>query len=244
MASVPYRMLTSAQAGELAAPLQVSITPALIETLSKQIEMATRNLVSSFQEDDPAEEALFSKEYDQDLERIAADPARALGSEPRSCGARSARDFLNKAAAVNHIDVETRRGASAIGDLAARLRKRPKPRIDASLTVGEDLLFEDLCTTIRRLSPAALDVLPSNEAMLSPAEVSEGLVDRAGVIIFASAFITVVVDRTLNSLVSPSPRVVKRLQALHNKSDRALLDGLRAERKFTRQTRNWLEIDV
>lgn len=225
-------LLSDRELADLVAPLGVPGDGDLRQTLSDRVEAAARHMTRFFGGPNPEDLRQYDAEYREELGRLAADPARALGATLASRGAAGARELALYAAEMQHLDPETRAGAAAIGDLAATLLERHTPsRVDAALSMGEAQVFDDLCACLRIVAPRTLDVLPSNEL--------EGV--RHPAIRFAEGFIQLVVDRARPMLPDASARVSARFDALLNKQDRALLDGIRRERQAHRLHSSWLE---
>ncbi|MCY0094611.1 hypothetical protein [Hoeflea ulvae] len=229
-------LLSERQVADLMSPLGLVVTPALVDLLTHQIEAATRSFEGLLQEPDQNKYVRFQADYLGELKRIADDPARALSRSPETDGALHARHLLDLRAVGAVVDLETRVGAAAAGDIAMHLlTERPNTRVDSYLRIAEEELFDMLCQTLRLLSPQTLDNLPSNET-----------IDNAphAVISFALAFIQIVVDRALERVPGASARTRKRFAAILDKSDRRLLDGIRKERQFWLSNGGWPEGEI
>lgn len=221
-------LLANSDVADLLSPLGLAATGELKRALSERVELASRNFAMFLRERDSLKEELDEKHFSEFIARLAADPARVLDEPPRSDGAREALDLVMSAAVRRGIDPERRLGAIAIGDIAKAMLNRDRSvRIDAHISSGETTLFEDLFATGQLVAPDAAAALPSKNT--DPDRLS-----RLPAILFAMAFIQIVVDRVRDRLPSPSERTKKRLTDILNKSDRRLLDGMREAQRSQR----------
>ncbi len=211
--------LTEDQASELARCLDLDADAETAAVLSAAVTRAARNLIGFFTAG--SGDGRHEAERREELRRIAADPARALLTEPISAGGKSARDILETIAEASGIDATTTRGAAVIGDIAAGMLTQKKRRADADLMLGEDQLFDDAITIIGRIAPASLAALPANEWGA----------DRHPAVAFAMEFVVQVVDRALAVVPASDKRACDRLLRLKGKSPRAILDALREPRR-------------
>jgi hypothetical protein len=226
-------ILVAEQFADLVGALGIAGTDRQIASLCHWVEAATRQFVPMLDDRIPDDLRRHQAEYAAEMKRVASDPARALGVNPVTEGGRFARHWIEQKALDRGIDCETRAGAAAVGDIAREyISAKFTPRADWHLRMAEDTLFDILCQTIRSISPSALENLPSNETID---------MDRGPAVSFASAFIQIVIDRAIERVPEASDRTRKRLAAILNKSDRRLLDGIRAERQFWLNNGGWQE---
>lgn len=206
--------------------------------LAEQVEIATRYLLTTYGE--PKDAALADQwraAEARELERIAADPARALEVPPKNGAALHTWERLVEGARLVGIDPEARSGAIVIGDLA-RKQLSGKEGVNDRFRIGGEILLGQVSDCLRELAPWAFEPpsFPNND------KVARGDDEKWPAIEFARSFIEIVVDRTRERDAELSTRAEGWLHDLLNKKDRALLDCLRVERqKFQKHGNYGLE---
>lgn len=228
-----YPALSDEEAADILGAIGLSVTPARADRLSELVEVAVRTFVYFVQSVDPDASQQWQREYDDELQRIATDPARALDAEPSTEGGHSAREHLGWLAIREDADLDTRSGAARIGDLAKMERESSKlPRVDAWIISGERQLMDDICTMLQELAPNALGALPSRTGEPCPATE------------FAMGVVQVAHDRARARITDRIALVDRRLRDLLNRSHRSLRDALAEERRFRREHGDWIDGEV
>lgn len=220
---------------ELAALLEPIDGDASLEPrLAEWVEILTRSLVSNLGLPSPEEQQLIAEaaaEVRREFEKVASDPARALGIIPVTEGGKHARAKLAESARILGMNPETREGAAVVGDLAGKKLGIKATRADGHLKEAEIYLFHLLPQCIDELASWVYDRehFPSNARLDLEASGHDGRSWPA--IEFARALIQLASSRADQRLEHRKSRASEYLEKLAYRSDRALLDGLRLGRQ-------------
>jgi len=225
----PVAPLSAEQIEELASCLGLAIDLRVAWALNDATRGAVRSLAAFFDELPQSVGAAYEAEREDVIKRIAVDPARALDDPMRSARQRRTMDTMLLLAKRRGIDPESRSGAVALGNLAAGMLNRKKPRIDEHFTIGEAQLFDAIIDIVAALAPEDMS-LPSNDPTPpKPPDKKKKIRRQYPTVGFAEEFIVQVVDRAADSFPSDN-NVQKRLYKLKARSFRSIVKALREAR--------------
>lgn len=214
--------LTSKQKKDLAGPFDLEMSYETAQYLRFHIDLEAFYLALFFH--DPRERDETRERLDDEIKKIAVDPARALGLPAENDEADFAHAMLSVFGAKFGFNPETRSGAADIGNLADRLLN-DKCRVDGLARFAIDVVFSKILRDAEFLAPGSTEKWPSNDNPEAP------------ITFFAMAYIEILLDRLSAYLPTPSAHSQKWIDNLLKKDHRSILDGLRKARKKARKGR-------